>query len=255
MTKPANKITGRTFDNLPTGPASKVTGRTTSLSTCEAVASLTGGDWVVRMMPTGQAYFACNLPGVSNVACTGSHWTGSTASDHFAVVASARVTVTTLAARLDRFARENVRHTDVVDVDAARRAAGHKRSAEKPNSAARRRIRASLATVCSLCLCPLDWSADAETHARGNIAHTVASEIGGTYVASNITGQCWTCNTDAKVQGRDDLSRDVDPSCILTRYLPQRLADARPDVRDVAPLVDGPTKADRRARRAARIGW
>lgn len=132
------------------------------------------------------------------------------------------------------------------------------RSAVKPNSARRRAIRLSLPSVCMTCDLALCWSAltGDKDAGKGTLGHVVADTLGGTYAPGNVGAQCWACNWDAKCAGALDLSASVVAGSIPAAYLPQRVADARADVRDCAPASDLPTWADRRAARARRgLAW
>lgn len=131
------------------------------------------------------------------------------------------------------------------------------RSAVKPNSARRRAIRLSLPSVCMTCDLALCWSREtgAKDAGAGTLGHVVADVLGGTYAPGNIGAQCWACNWDAKTAGAHDLTRDVVAGSIPTRYLPQRVADARADVRDVAPATVPGWDARRAARKARGLAW
>lgn len=131
------------------------------------------------------------------------------------------------------------------------------RSAVKPNSARRRAIRLSLPSVCMTCDLPVCWSSSTPSKAAhaATLGHVVADTLGGTYAPGNIGAQCWACNWDAKTAGRADLTADVTPGSIPTRYLPQRVADARADVRDCAPLDLPGWDARRAARKARGLAW
>lgn len=132
------------------------------------------------------------------------------------------------------------------------------RSAVKPNSARRRAIRLSLPAVCMTCEQAVCWSREtpAKADGAGTLGHVVADDLGGTYAPGNIGSQCWTCNWDAKVAGKGDLTSDVVAGSIPTRYLPQRVADSRADVRDVPAATDLPDADARRAARRRRgLAW
>lgn len=131
------------------------------------------------------------------------------------------------------------------------------RSAVKPNSARRRAIRLSLPAVCMTCDLAVCWSAETPAKAAhaATLGHVVADTLGGTYAPGNIGAQCWACNWDAKTAGRADLTADVVAGSIPTRYLPQRVADSRADVRDCEPQNLPGWDARRAARKARGLAW
>jgi hypothetical protein len=136
------------------------------------------------------------------------------------------------------------------------------RSNGKPNSTRRVAIRESLSDTCGTCDLEMDWSAlvDEKAAHKGTFGHVVAEEVGGTWEAGNIFGQCWGCNWSAKCAGITDLSAYVRPGSIPAKYLPTKSVTT--DRRDLpAKRFDRLGDAlvtDKRARRAARIargGW
>jgi hypothetical protein len=87
------------------------------------------------------------------------------------------------------------------------------------------------------------------------IAHTIAAEIGGTWNAWNLTGQCSTCNWAAYVTGHNDLRAYVIVSLTIERFLPAKVVLSREDVRNYPPLANLANADERNAARIARIGW
>lgn len=129
------------------------------------------------------------------------------------------------------------------------------RRSTRPNSNTRKVIRGSLSYNCSLCGLESDWSKDAPQHARLEIAHTIAAEIGGTWNAWNLTGQCFTCNRDAYFAGMQDLRAYVIVEYTIERFLPAKLVLSRNDVRDSPALSGLASEDDRRKARKERLGW
>lgn len=133
------------------------------------------------------------------------------------------------------------------------RAAGHARSASKPTPARRIAIRASIGTTCILCGKQGSWArADVRLPHALQMAHVVGENIGGTYKPGNIGAAHDACNDAQYAAGVDDVTADVIPGTVPTAWLPTKVAQARADVRDCAPMVDAPTPASMAAARRAR---
>lgn len=140
------------------------------------------------------------------------------------------------------------------------------RSACKPNSTARMRIRASLVGLpCFTCGHAVCWSSrtpekSAHSATMGHVEAASLITTGGGYIAGNVGAQCFTCNDDARRMGRMDLTAYVIRGTVPTVWLSARdmrdMGDGA-DVRDARPIPtrQRTTAASRRASRFALWGW
>lgn len=137
----------------------------------------------------------------------------------------------------------------------ATRAAGHVRSAHKPNSARRVAIRYSLGSECMSCGLTGSWSREdvGLPHAL-EIGHVVGECIGGTLKPGNAGAQHNSCNDAARDAGVHDQTREVFAHLVPAAWVPTKRAQERGDVRDVPAQDDAPSADTLRAarRRAGR---